>query len=413
MSQNNEENLERRQFLRRVLGVSGVAAVTFISPRAFASAPVVVKGVHLSTEDGATRVVFDLSGPVEHSLFTLSQPERVVIDFKNAKALDGFRINPIAPVQDIRYARRDLTNLRVVLDLDAGANPSSFLLKPGKGSSDYRLVVALGSVTTSTPAPVLTAASVGPAAKKLRDVIVAIDPGHGGKDPGAIGKRGTYEKHVVLQVARRLDALIKRTPGMKPLMIRNGDHFVTLRDRIRKARAHHADLFVSIHADASPYRYPKGSTVYVLSEHGASSEAARLLAQRQNSADRVAGVNLSDKDNLVASVLVDLAQTATREASFKLGENLTGSINKVIRLHSITVERAAFVVLKSPDIPSALVETAFISNPAEERQLRTPAFQRKMAAALHRGIQDYFAQHAPPGTLLAARSRAEQDFSNA
>jgi N-acetylmuramoyl-L-alanine amidase len=409
MSQ-RDQNFERRLFLRRLLGVSGAAAVTFVSPMAFASSRVEVKGVRMSQDGRSTRVVFDLSGPVEHNLFTLSKPERVVIDFRNTNAPRGLHVKPIALVHDIRYARRNVSNLRVVLDLKEQTNTSSFLLKPGKGSTHYRLVVDLAAATADSAAPVITAAAAQ-TGKKLRDVVVAIDPGHGGVDPGAIGKRGTYEKHVVLQIARRLEALIKKTPGMRPYLIRSSDHYVSLRERLRKARAKQADLFISIHADASPYRYPKGSTVYVLSEHGASSEAARLLAKRQNDVDRVAGVNLSDKDNLVASVLVDLAQTATRESSFKLGEHLTHNINKVIRLHSRTVERAAFVVLKSPDIPSALVETAFISNPSEERQLRTPAFQRRMAIALHEGVQDYFSKYAPPGTLLAAHNQAKEAFS--
>lgn len=409
MSQNNQ-NFERRLFLRRLVGVSGVAAVTFVSPRAFASSRVEVKRVRMSEAAGTTRVVFDLSGPVEHNLFTLSKPERVVIDFTNTSAAGALHVKPVALVQDIRYARRNVSNLRVVLDLKAQTNTSSFLLKPGKGSSDYRLVVDLASATADSMAPVITA-SAAQSGKKLRDVLVAIDPGHGGIDPGAIGKRGTYEKHVVLAIARRLENLIKKTPGMQPYMIRHTDKYVSLRERLRMARAKQADLFISIHADASPYRYPKGSTVYVLSEHGASSESARLLAQRQNEVDRVAGVNLSDKDNLVASVLVDLAQTATRESSFKLGEHLTSNINRVIRLHSRTVERAAFVVLKSPDIPSALVETAFISNPSEERQLRTPVFQQRMAGAIHKGVQDYFAKYAPQGTLLAAHYQAKGTLS--
>ncbi|APZ44678.1 hypothetical protein BW247_10990 [Acidihalobacter ferrooxydans] len=395
--------------MRRLLGVSGAAAVTLLSPRALAGTRITVKHVRLARHNGVTQVIFDLSGPVEHSLFALSKPERVVIDFKNAQVAGGMRVKPSAPVHGLRYARRGLNDLRVVLDLDKGSRPSSRLLKP-QGGDGYRLVVDLAALSAATPAPVMTAAAAQ-STTRLRDVVVAIDPGHGGVDPGAVGKRGTYEKNVVLAIARRLEALIKKTPGMQPYLIRRGDQYVSLRERLRKARAKKADLFISIHADASPYRYPKGSTVYVLSERGASSEAARLLAQRQNEVDRVAGVNLSTKDNLVASVLVDLAQTATRESSFKLGEHLTANINRVIRLHSRSVERAAFVVLKSPDIPSALVETAFISNPSEERLLRTPVFQQRMAVALHAGVADYFNRYAPSGTLLAARHRAVRALS--
>lgn len=409
MSQ-GDRDMARRRFLRRMLGVSGMAAVTVVAPQAFAASQVAVRDVRMSHAEGRTRVVFDLSGPVEHHLFTLSNPERVVIDFTNTFAPRQLQARPLGLVRDLRYARRHGVDLRVVLDLNAAGQASSFLLRPGRGDAGYRLVIDLADASMHSSAPVITAAA-STAGPRLRDVLIAIDPGHGGIDPGAIGKQGTYEKHVVLAIARRLEALIRRTPGMRPYLIRSADTYVSLRERLRLARSKQADLFLSIHADASPYRYPKGSTVYVLSEHGASSEAARLLAQRQNAVDRVAGVNLSDKDNLVASVLVDLAQSATREASFRLGKDLTHNINRVIRLHSRTVERAAFVVLKSPDIPSALVETAFISNPSEERLLRTAAFQQRMAGAIHRGVADYFAKYAPPGTWLAAHHEGGQVVS--
>lgn len=406
MSHSTEET-NRRDFLRRMLGVSGMAALTVISPSAFASTSVAVKRIHVSDEGGKTRVIFDLSGPVHHDLFTLSHPDRVVIDFDNTRILgSGWRgSSPL--VHDIRHAVRDHSDLRVVLDLKSDANASSFMVRRGE---NYHLIVDLAAVSIEgKPQPVITAVQAEPH-RPLRDVVVCIDPGHGGKDPGAIGKRGTYEKTVVLDIAKRLERLVNREPGMQAFMTRRSDYFVTLRGRLAKARQRRADLFLSIHADASPYRYPKGSTVYVLSEHGASSEAARLLAERQNNVDRVAGVDLSNKDNLVASVLVDLAQSATREASFKFGDKLKGSIDRVIRMHSNTVERAAFVVLKSPDIPSALVETAFISNPAEERLLRTPHFRDHMAGALLGGVKDFFSHHAPPGTILAERSRVLREF---
>lgn len=404
------EDANRRDFLRRMLGVSGLAAMTVISPGAFASTAIAVKGVRLSEADGKTRVIFDLSGPVQHSLFMLNHPHRVVIDFDNARAASALRLAPNPLIQDIRHAAHGQSNLRVVLDLKRNTDASSFLVHPTGNPRQYQLIVDFAAVSMdSKPQPVITAEQAQPH-RPLRDVVVCIDPGHGGKDPGAIGKRGTYEKTVVLDIAQRLEKLLNREPGMRAFMTRNSDYFVTLRGRLDKARKRRADLFISIHADASPYRYPKGSTVYVLSEHGASSEAARLLAERQNDVDRVAGVNLSNKDNLVASVLVDLAQSATREASFKFGGKLKGSIDRVIRMHSKTVERAAFVVLKSPDIPSALVETAFISNPAEERRLRMPQFRHSMAGALRDGIKDYFSHHAPPGTILAERSRVLHDF---
>ncbi|WP_455380887.1 N-acetylmuramoyl-L-alanine amidase [Acidihalobacter prosperus] len=401
---------DRREFLCRMLGISGMAAMTLVSPGAFASSAVEIKSVHLSHAGDKTRLIFDLNGPVHHHLFTLKNPYRAVIDFNNANVEKTLKIKANSLIRDIRQARHGHSDLRVVVDLKKDANAHSFLVRPGHGSHNYHLVVDLSAVSMGNPEPVITASQAQPD-RSLRDVLVCIDPGHGGKDPGAIGKHGTYEKTVVLDIAHRLNKLINKESGMRSFMTRDDDYFVTLRGRLEKARKHRADLFISIHADASPYRYPKGSTVYVLSEHGASSEAARLLAQRQNNVDRVAGANLSGKDNLVASVLVDLAQSATREASFNLGGKLKGSIDRVIRMHSNTVERAAFVVLKSPDIPSALVETAFISNPAEERRLRTPHFRASMAGALLNGVKDYFAHHAPPGTILAERGHVLNEFS--
>jgi len=394
MSQTTQDP-KRRQFLHRFLRLSGALAVTCTAPRLFAATRTEIKAVRAHRHAELTRVAFDLSGPVEHRLFTLANPARVVIDFADARAAH-LKLAPTPPIRGLRYAPHGHGGLRVVLDLASAVKPRSLLLPPDAGHHDYRLAIDL------TP-PALAAAAVHTAPKSaLRDVVVAIDPGHGGKDPGAIGHHGTREKHVVLAIGRHLAELVGRRHGMRPLLIRDGDYFVPLGERVRKARTHRADLFVSIHADASPYHYAKGSTVYVLSEHGASSEAARLLAKRQNEADRVADVSLSDKGRLLASVLVDLEQTATYESSVALGQTLSDSIAGVVPLHSQHVEHAAFAVLKSPDIPSVLVETAFISNPAQERRLRTAHFQRQMAEALMTGIEGYFREHAPPGTHLAA-----------
>jgi len=393
MSQSAQDP-KRRLLLRRFLRLSGALAATLAAPRLLAAPPAVVKGIRANRDGGVTRIAFDLSAPTHHRLFTLRNPERVVIDFDNARAASHLKLAPTGPIRRLRYAPHH-GGLRVVLDLSQRVQPRSLLLEPAGRHHDYRLAVDLAS-RTAAPA-VHTESKSAP----LRDVVVAIDPGHGGKDPGAIGHHGTEEKHVVLAIGQRLATLIGRQRGMRPLLIRDGDYFVSLGHRVSKARKHRADLFVSIHADACPYHYVKGSTVYVLSEHGASSEAARLLAKRQNEADRVAGVSLADKDRLLASVLVDLEQTATYESSLALGQNLTDSIADVVPLHSRHVEHAAFAVLKSPDIPSVLVETAFISNPAQERRLRTSHFQHQMADALMSGIDGYFRRHAPPGTRLA------------
>ncbi len=395
----------RRAFLRRLLQVSGVTVAGLASPWTYAAETTVVKGVRLAASNGVTRVVFDLSDSVEHSIFTLHEPERVVVDLKKALVrdeLDLFTL-PKSSVKAIRHAQRNLTDLRVVLDLKGEAQPRSFLLRPDpETGSGYRLVVDLHEAGKGELEPVITAQQ---ATQRLRDVVVAIDAGHGGKDPGAVGKRGTKEKDIVLAVARKLEAMIKKEKGMRPVMIRNGDRFMKLRDRIKKAHDHKADLFISIHADASPDKRTRGSSVYVLSQNGASSEFARILAERENSADLVGGVSLDDKDELLASVLLDLSQSATIEASMDLAGDVMNELKRIGRLRRERIEQAGFAVLKSPDIPSVLVETAFISNPSEEKKLRTKAHQKKLAEAMMRGIRGYFRDNAPPGTHLAALKR--------
>jgi len=242
-------------------------------------------------------------------------------------------------------------------------------------------------------------------APKLREVIVAIDAGHGGNDSGARGPRGAREKDVVIAIARKLEALIRVEPGMRPIMIRKGDYYVGLRERMKKARAAKADLFVSIHADAFKKSTVRGSSVFTLSRRGASREAARWrsLVAHENAADLVGGVSLDDKDDMLASVLLDLSQTATQEASSDVAAKVLRNLKKMGVVHKKTVQSAGFVVLKSPDIPSILVETAFISNPSEEMKLITSAYQKRLAKAVFRGLQDYFAVYAPPGTRIAAR----------
>lgn len=393
----------RRHFLTKMVSLSGVAALGLMaSPRVLLAAQsVVVKGVRMSEAPGVTRIVFDLSGPVEHSLFALHNPERVVIDLKGARSARNFKTTASSAeaVRAIRHAQRNLNDLRMVLDLGERLNPRSFLLKPGKGSN-YRLVVdLLRSGEKETAKPVITAKS---ATVQQRDVIIAIDAGHGGRDPGAVGKRGTREKDVVLKVARKLEREIRRHKGMKAVMIRNSDVFLPLRDRIRKARTHKADLFISIHADASNDRRVGGSSVYVLSSNGATSELARFMAKRENEADLVGGVQLGKMDDQLASVLLELSQDHTIEESLDLADDVLANLKTVSKLRSRRVEQAGFAVLKSPDIPSILVETAFISNPREEKRLRTKAYQEKIAQALMKGVKDYFKDNAPADSLLAA-----------
>jgi len=349
----------------------------------------------------STRLVFEISGPVEHSIFMLRSPNRLVIDLKNARLSQAPRGLDFSQsvVSKLRSAKRNRHDLRMVLDLKAKVRPKSFLLKPTK-QYGHRLVIDL-SDTRVKSVPKVAHSSVRPNKGAPRDVIIAIDAGHGGDDPGASGHRGTREKHVVLAIARQLERLIKKEPGMRPVMIRNGDYYLGLRKRIKKARALHADLFISIHADAFRNGRASGSSVYVLSPNGASSEAAQWLAKSENNADVIGGVSLDDKDDLLRSVLLDLSQNATIAASLDVGNNVLKELGHVGRLHKRRVEQAGFVVLKSPDIPSILVETGYISNKREERNLRDKRYQGKLATAMLKGVRRYFAQNAPPGTRLA------------
>jgi len=406
---NAKQHSPRRQFLAKMFSASSAMALgLMVSPAAlFAAQKVYVKRVRMSEQPDKTRVVFDLSGPVDHSVFVLHNPERIVLDLKGAQAKGTIKTSGAQSptVRSIRHAQRNLRDLRMVLDLRAGANPRSFVLKP-TGNSGYRLVVDLHKNGKAVaPAPVITAEE---AKQKKRDVIVAIDAGHGGKDPGAVGKRGTREKDVVLKVARKLKSEIDRQQGMKAVMIRDRDTFMPLRDRIKKARNYKADLFISIHADASPDKRVGGSSVYVLSKNGATSELARWMAKKENSADLVGGVTLSDKDDQLASVLLELSQDHTIEESMDVADDLLASLQSVNKLRSRRIEQAGFAVLKSPDIPSVLVETAFISNPSEEKRLRTSAYQDKIARALMKGVRTYFRDNAPDDSLLASLHQKHQ-----
>jgi N-acetylmuramoyl-L-alanine amidase len=352
-----------------------------------------------------TRVVFDTSGPVTHNLFTLQNPDRLVLDVPSAQVAKDLQATG-GLVKGIRAARKTPGSLRIVLDLAQAVKPHCFSLNPS-GQYGHRLVIDLYGVAPGATAAAAPAAkptvkqAVTSNAGSMRDLVIAIDAGHGGDDPGAIGRRKTREKDVVLAIARRLADLVKKEPGMRPVLIREGDYYVGLRERIEKARKHKADLFISIHADGFTDHRAAGSSVYVLSRRGASSEMARVLAARENAADLVGGVSLDDKDDLLREVLLDLSQTATLEASFSVADNLLSELEHIGKTHKSSVQQAGFVVLKSPDIPSILVETAFISNPAEEKKLRDAAHQQLLANAMMRGIRDYFGKHPPPGTRVA------------
>ena len=372
------------------------------------AAPVAVEDVRFWTAPDHTRVVFDIDGPVQHKLLTLHNPERLAIDISGARATDALKAREVSAglINGLRAAMNKPDVLRIVLDLEQGVRPSSFTLKPNR-EYGHRLVVDLyNKAEAATPAVARPAVAKKTVVEKViqeRDLIIAIDAGHGGEDPGATGRHGTREKDVVYSIARRLAALIEKEPGMRAVMVREGDYYVGLRQRIDKARESNADLFISIHADGFRDRRVKGSSVYVLSNRGATSEMARWLAEKENSSDLAGGVSLDDKDDLLAEVLLDLSQTATIEASVEVADNLLGELKGLGKAHKSNVQQAGFVVLKSPDIPSILVETAFISNPQEEKKLRSKKHQQLLARAMFRGIEEYFSKNPPPGTRLLAR----------
>jgi N-acetylmuramoyl-L-alanine amidase len=356
-----------------------------------------VHDVRLWRAPDHTRIVFDLTGPAQHKLIMLSNPSRIVLDIQDTQLraeLSGLKLTD-TPVQLIRSGVRDGDDLRIVLEMGVQVDPRSFALKANEQAGD-RLVLDLYDQQVRVAD---VKKSVKQSAK--RDIIIAIDAGHGGEDPGALGPGRVREKDVVLSIAKELSALFKADTGFQSTMIRSGDYYISLRGRRDLARKRQADLFVSIHADAFKRKQANGASVYALSTRGATSTAASYLAKRENAADLVGGVTLSDKDDLLAGVLADLSMTSTLDTSLKLGDKVLRNVDDVARLHKKNVEQAGFAVLKSPDIPSILVETGFISNPQESKKLATRSYQKRMAHAIHRGIRDWFLAHPPSGTLLA------------
>ncbi len=371
-----------------------------------------VEDVRVWQSPDKTRLVFDLSRAHQHKIFTLSNPDRVVIDLVNAsnKAnLDGLDTRSTS-IRSLRTGTRNKTDLRVVIDVSEPVTASSFPLAPNDVYKNNRLVVDLEPVTqTKVVAPVKKDDSYS---DNKRDIIIAIDAGHGGEDPGAIGYGRTKEKQVVLAIAKELERLLKAEYGFTPFMVRTGDYYIGLRERTAKARKANADFFVSIHADAFKIASASGSSVFMLSERGATSEAARWLADKENESDLVGGVSLEDKEDHLAMTLLDLSMTAKRNASVQLGDSILGQMSKVSKLHKKQVEEAAFVVLKAPDIPALLVETGFISNPQEARKLGDRSYQKKMALAIFNGVTSYFRSPPPRGTLLADKKGEIPVFSN-
>jgi N-acetylmuramoyl-L-alanine amidase len=400
--------------------------------------------VRLWPADEYTRVTLEHSGLIKHKYFLMDNPSRMVLDFLDMrldttlKELTG-RLHPDDPyVQQIRVGQYDVDTVRLVFDLKAEVKPEIFRIEPiaeyknrfvidfypkypvdpflsllqkvedpllredeisralrladleVKGSSKREGLSSKNALKTET-------AKVHPRSQPSikRMITVAIDPGHGGEDPGAVGKAGTYEKNVVLAISKKLKAEIDKMHGMRAMLTRNGDFFVPLNTRVQKARSVNADLFVSVHADAFIRPTAGGSSVYVLSERGASSTAAKWIANKENSSDLIGGVNIKGTDSQLARVLLDLSTTAQINDSLKLGDAVLGKLGKVNRLHKPRVEQAGFAVLKAPDIPSILIETAFISNPAEEKKLSDSAHQQELAQAIAKGIANYFAKNPP------------------
>ncbi|MEP4147145.1 MAG: N-acetylmuramoyl-L-alanine amidase [Halioglobus sp.] len=357
-----------------------------------------VHDVRLWRAPDHTRVVFDLTGPAEHKIFVLQNPTRIVLDVENTRLktnLSDLKLTD-TPIRQVRSAARDGDDLRIVMDMSAAVDPRSFALKANQQAGD-RLVVDLYDKGAAAKPAVRKTAQQG----TKRNIIIAIDAGHGGEDPGALGPGRRREKDVVLAIAREVNALFKADSGFTPTLIRSGDYYVSLKGRRDLARKRQADLFVSIHADAFKRKEANGASVYALSTSGATSTAARYLAQRENAADLVGGVSLSDKDDMLAGVLADLSMTSTLDASLQVGAQVLRNVDNVARLHKKNVEQAGFAVLKSPDIPSILVETGFISNPDEAKKLSTSSYQKKMARAIHSGIKSYLVAHPPSGTLVA------------
>jgi N-acetylmuramoyl-L-alanine amidase len=364
-----------------------------------------IRQVRVGATETGTRVVLELSGPVKHKVFQLDDPGRVVLDV--AKSTLAARLSDVEAPFTMRSGRLPHGGVRLVFEVKGPVTVDTSTLA-ASAQGPERLVLDINmagarTVSVTPAAPVAIRPAHAPS-ETGRDIIIAVDAGHGGVDPGASGRR-TREKDVVLAVAKALAARIDREPGMKAVLTRDGDYFISLQERTLRARRAKADLFVSVHADSISNPDVSGSSVYVLSERGASSEAARWLAARENAADLKGGVKLDDKDPVLQGVLIDLSQTASISASMVAAENVLTALDRIGEVRKPRVQQAGFVVLKSPDIPSMLVETAFISNRDDERKLSQPKHRARLADAIFSGIELYFQGNAPDGTRLAASRR--------
>ncbi|MHC8297063.1 N-acetylmuramoyl-L-alanine amidase [Pseudomonas sp. LB3P58] len=388
--------MHRRQLLNLIL-----ASAAFALP--FGVSATQIRNARLWRSDDKLRLVFDLSGPVQYKTFSLSAPERLIIDLSGANLSGDFSQLALSNtvIRSIRSGPFGQGDTRIVLDLSGPVQLASFLLPPQDGQG-HRLVLDL-----KTAAPLQMAAAPEPTVDKAhpkRDIIVVVDPGHGGKDPGAVGAKGEREKDVVLSIAQLLAKRLKREKGFDVKLVRNDDFFVPLRKRVEIARKHNADMFISVHADAAPRLTASGASVYCLSEGGATSATARFMAQRENGADLLGAtslLNLKDKDPMLAGVILDMSMNATLAASLQLGSTVLGSLAGITTLHQKRVEQAGFAVLKSPDVPSILVETGFISNARDSQRLVTARHQQAVADGLFEGLQRYFQKNPPVNSYIA------------
>ena len=367
-----------------------------------------IRNARVWRSDDKLRLVFDLSGPVQYKTFSLTAPDRLIIDLSGAGLSGDFSQLALknSGITSIRSGHFGKSDTRIVLDLVAPMQLNSFVLPPQDGQG-HRLVLDL---TNATRAPRQIAAEPAPLvapvdkAHPKRDIIVVVDPGHGGKDPGAIGSKGQREKDVVLSIAQLLAKRLKREKGFDVKLVRNDDFFVPLRKRVDIARQHKADMFISVHADAAPRLTASGASVYALSEGGATSATARFMTQRENGADLLGAttlLNLKDKDPMLAGVILDMSMNATIASSLQLGSSVLGSLQNITSLHQKRVEQAGFAVLKSPDVPSILVETGFISNPRDAQRLVTARHQQAVADGLFEGLKRYFQKNPPMNSYMA------------
>lgn len=398
----------RRKALQLLL-----ASLALSLPFSVSAATRIEKARLWRSADGKLHLVLDLSGPVKYSTFMLSAPDRLIVDINGAQVVGNLNQLDLTdtPIRAIRSGPHGANDVRIVFDLKAPRQLNSSLLGP-TGSEGHRLVLDLdGSASVAHVAAVAPVAAAAVAVANhddkphpKRDIVVVVDAGHGGKDPGAVGSKGQREKDVVLSIAQLLAKRLKREKGFTVRMVRNDDFFVPLRKRVDVARKYNADMFISVHADAAPRLTASGASVFALSENGATSTTARFMADRENGADLMGAatlLNLKDKDPMLAGVILDMSMNATIAASLDLGSTILGSLENITTLHQRRVEQAGFAVLKSPDVPSILVETGFISNTQDSQRLVTARHQQAVADGLFAGLQRYFEQHPPMNSYMA------------